>query len=280
MRNPIVKANWPADLAGQFGVGQFPSSLEVCLKAVVFKQTVSSLQDVHLFLGIAYQSIQLTPVINVPMALSTIQKETVDLVIVDTAVSNGETPSLIKQIREISNAALIVLTEKADDIEKALLLESGSDDCIDKPVKAVEFIPRVKALIRRTRHSDRQEPRMLSAGKNLVINLGTHQVLFCGEQVKFTPHEFRLLAELSKNIGAVVESRQLLETVWGAEYVKDIDFLKKYIFRIRCKIEANPHNPKFLLNERGIGYKLLPLLAMPVLLFGGTFSFLQLTVLS
>jgi DNA-binding response OmpR family regulator len=112
----------------------------------------------------------------------------------------------------------------------------------------------VRALLRRTSGHHVQQENVFSAGK-LVVNFNRREVSVSNKPIKLTPHEYGMLEKLIKNEGRVVVNRVLLETVWGSDYIADNTFIKKYIYRLRSKIEADPSNPSLLLCERGIGYK-------------------------
>jgi two-component system KDP operon response regulator KdpE len=135
-----------------------------------------------------------------------------------------------------------------------MVLEAGADDYIPKPFSPIELIARVTALFRRTHGFDFKCDHAFSAGK-LTINFSTREVSLSGRPVRLTPREYGLLSELAQNEGRVLHHSLLLEKVWGSEYIADYTFIKKYIYRLRCKLEPDPENPRMLLSERGIGYR-------------------------
>jgi len=171
----------------------------------------------------------------------------------------GEEPAgcsdLITQIRSFSDVPLIVLGQSNDVVEKVRVLEMGADDWITGDCMSMEFIAKVNALLRRCYpHSNNHIPSFLD-GK-LSVNCATHEVCLLEEPVKLTPIEYKILCELVRNVGSVVDRARLLHNVWGPNYEADPEFLKKYIYRLRSKIEEDPANPKIIINERGVGYRL------------------------
>jgi two-component system, OmpR family, KDP operon response regulator KdpE len=179
-----------------------------------------------------------------------------ELIIVDPSFINISTIDLIKNIRKISNAILIIVTESESDVDKAQLLEMGADEYVGKPVNPVELLSKMQALLRRTT-GHYKENRAVSVGSGLKIYLDSQEVFMGNKQVQLTHLEYHVLAELVNNIGRTVTHRMLLDKVWGSEYSEDFEFVKKYIYRLRNKLETDPKRPKLILSERGFGYKLI-----------------------
>ncbi len=142
-------------------------------------------------------------------------------------------------------------------MDRARGLEAGADEYVTKPFSPIELLARVRALLRRTQRIGFKREHLLSMGSELAINFSTHEVLVSGKRVKLTPIEYNLLAELVRNEGRVLTHHALLEKVWGSEYTNDPNFVKKYIYRLRSKLEPNASDPQLLLNERGIGYRFI-----------------------
>jgi two-component system KDP operon response regulator KdpE len=184
-----------------------------------------------------------------------VETEAPDLVMVDSPLPDMSSVDLASKIRGFSDVPLIVLMDEATEMERARVLEEGADDYITRPFSPVDFLAKVRALLRRAHAVGFQRNHMPLVSGELMISSSTHGVFLSGEPVQLTPHEYELLFQLVRNEGRVVTHRALLEKVWGPEYVADFCFLKKYIYRLRQKLRDNAHNPKMILTERGVGYK-------------------------
>ena len=186
-----------------------------------------------------------------------VETESPDLVMVDNSLPDINTLELIGKIRSLSNIPMIILSESDTDLEIAQALEAGADEFILKPFSPIELLARAKALLRRTKGLFTQQKCMCCPGKVLTINNITREVSFSGRKVKLTPIEFRLLTELVKSEGRVLSRKFLLEKAWGQDYIGNLSSLKKYIYRLRQKLEPNNHEPQILVTERGYGYRLV-----------------------
>jgi two-component system KDP operon response regulator KdpE len=181
-----------------------------------------------------------------------------DLVILDVAMPKLDGYQVCQRIREMSDTPVIMLTARGQEEEIIRGLDLGADDYITKPFQVTVLSARVRATLRRAK----TEP-MVGDGPNysdpyLTIDLEARQITVDGEMVKLTPTEFKLLAVLVRNKGRVVEFRQLLESVWGFEYIDDVDYLRVYIWHLRRKLEPDSKEPIYLLNELNVGYRFMP----------------------
>jgi len=150
---------------------------------------------------------------------------------------------------------VLMLTARVQSQDIVTGLNSGADDYLLKPFNMDELMARVRALLRRVPSPNRP----VAAGKGEIgIDKQKREVLVRGEQVDLTPTEYDLLLMLAENAGKVLEHETLLRGVWGQEYTKDNDYLKVYIWHLRRKLEQDPRDPKLLLTEWGIGYRLVP----------------------
>lgn len=179
-----------------------------------------------------------------------------DLVLIDNPLPDTDVLDLLAEIRAVSDVPSVVMLERQNEREVTSLFEMGADQCVTKPLKAVDLLARVTPLLRRGQgiSSFSRESTSL-ASSDLTVNFTAREVYVLGEKVKLTAKEYSLLCELARNEGRVVTSRDLLERIWGAEYIDDSSFLKKYIHCLRYKLERSPTHPEMILTERGMGYK-------------------------
>lgn len=160
---------------------------------------------------------------------------------------------LISQIRSFSNVPLVVLSESSDVVDRIKALEMGADDWVSRDCIPMEFIAKVNAILRRCYPHSNNHLTSFFNGK-LSINYAAHEVSMLGKRVRLTPIEYKILYQLVRNEGSVVSCTDLLRSVWGPNYEADPEFVKKYIYRLRSKIEEDPANPQIIITERGIGY--------------------------
>lgn len=183
-----------------------------------------------------------------------------DLVVLDLGLPDGDGEALLAQLRHRGGPPVIVVSARQADGQKIRLLDAGADDYLVKPFGIGELLARLRVALRhrgtamppsltRYRHED--------SGRVLEIDLEARAVARDGEKVHLTPTEFKLLARLVRNAGQVVTHRQLLADVWGAEFVEHTQYLRLYMGQLRAKLEADPAEPRLLLTEPGVGYRLL-----------------------
>lgn len=160
---------------------------------------------------------------------------------------------LISQIRSFSNVPLVVLSESSDVVDKIRALEMGADDWISRNCTPMEFIARVNAILRRCYPHGDNHLSCFFNGK-LSINYAAHEVCILGKNVHLTATEYKVLYQLVRHEGSVISCTDLLHSVWGSGYEADCEFVKKYIYRLRCKLEQEPANPQLIVTRRGVGY--------------------------
>jgi DNA-binding response OmpR family regulator len=162
---------------------------------------------------------------------------------------------LLQRIREVSDAPVLMITARGDEMSKVKGLESGADDYLVKPFSHLELFARIKAVLRRA-----EMPAPVSAAPSFVsgdiaVNFDSHEVTVNSKPVKLTPTEYKLLYQLVRNAGRVMPFDNLLGKVWGDEYRGDMDYLKTYVSRLRKKLSDDPENPRYILTERAVGYR-------------------------
>lgn len=179
-----------------------------------------------------------------------------DLIILDINMPMMDGWVVCQRVREVSNVPILMLTAQSSPEEIVKGLEMGADDYVLKPCQPHVLVARVRALLRRAA----SEPVAYSqetaySDEYLTINAEARRVTVRGEPVKLTPTEFNLLMTLVKNWPRVVPYRDLLEQVWGFEYIDDLDYLRVYIWHLRRKLEPDPKEPIYIINELGVGYR-------------------------
>lgn len=181
-----------------------------------------------------------------------------DLVVLDVTMPEMDGFEVCRRIRTTAATPIIMLTAQGSEEAIVRGLDLGADDYVTKPFQLKPFMARVRANLRRANAPQPHYGKVTYQDEYITIDLEAHKVLIKGEPVKLTPTEYKLLAVLVKNRGRILEFRQLLEQVWGFEYIDDIDYLRVYIWHLRRKVEPDPKNPTYLHNELSIGYRFDP----------------------
>ena len=225
------------------------------MNVLVIEDSEQVVKDISFCLQVRYPDVNVTTVARGQRGIELVEDESPDLIIVDSSLPDMKTVDLISEIREFSDVALIVISEEQNAFERAKELEMGADDYIIKPFSPIEFLARIKALLRRIKSNGFKPQGWVDIGNEITINFATREVIISGKQQNLTPTEFQLLSELVRNEGRVLTHGTLLERIWGSEYVDDPSFVKKYVHRLRSKIEPDTNNPKMIITERGIGYR-------------------------
>jgi two-component system KDP operon response regulator KdpE len=180
-----------------------------------------------------------------------------NLIILDLMMPKMDGWTTCRRIREVSNVPIIMLTSKDRPQDIIRGLDEGADEYVTKPFEMEVLLARVRAVLRRvalspsTPHKD----EVAYSDDYLTFNPVDRRVTVNGDLVRLTPTEYNLLALLIKNAGRVLPYRELLEQVWGWEYIDDLDYLRVYIWHLRRKLEPDPKNPRYVLTEHGVGYR-------------------------
>lgn len=203
-----------------------------------------------------------------PAALVAFDEGGADLVLLDLMLPGLSGTEVCRELRTRSNVPVIMLTAKDTEIDKVVGLEIGADDYVTKPYSFRELLARMRAVLRRhseaaeavsaatkeTAVPEAEDGDLLEAGR-VRMDVGRHEVSLDGEPVKLPLKEFELLEFLLRNSGRVLTRAQLIERVWGSDYVGDTKTLDVHVKRLRTKIERDPGSPELLLTVRGLGYK-------------------------
>lgn len=181
-----------------------------------------------------------------------------DAVILDLGLPDMDGIEVIKEVRNWSTVPIIILSSRTDEYEKVRGLDAGADDYLVKPFGVPELLARLRAhLRRRSLASDESGSDGIYRLEDITVNLPKRLITRGSEQIHLTPIEFRLLAVLIRNSGRVVTQRQLLKEVWGPAYLESNHYLRIYMGHLRQKLEADPAQPKHLITETGVGYRLI-----------------------
>ncbi|HLX56252.1 MAG TPA: response regulator [Ktedonobacteraceae bacterium] len=192
-----------------------------------------------------------------------------ELVLLDLALPTLDGLAFLRRLREWSKAPVIVLSARDEESVKIKALDSGADDYLTKPFSLNELLARVRAAMRRADEAARlrsgaaggELPRPVyhcGGPTGLVVDFAHRQVRSGGKEVHLTPTEYDLLSELTRNAGKVLTHRELLQRVWGSDYSGENTYLRTFIRHLRRKLEPDPAQPRFLLNELGVGYYVPP----------------------
>ncbi len=189
-----------------------------------------------------------------PDGLAAYERTGADLVLLDLMLPGMSGTEVCRAIRQKSNVPIIILTARDSEVDKVVGLELGADDYVTKPFSSRELIARVRAVMRRGGDTEDLSSATLSGG-SVRMDIDRHVVSVDGTHVSLPLKEFDLLELLLRNAGRVLTRGQLIDRVWGADYVGDTKTLDVHVKRLRSKIEPDPANPKYLVTVRGLGYK-------------------------
>ena len=186
-------------------------------------------------------------------AIKRIAAETPDIVLLDLGLPDGDGKEVIRRAREWSDVPIVVLSAREREVEKIESLDLGADDYVNKPFNVGELMARMRAALRH-RMQRKAEIPVLRVG-DLEVDAVRHRVTRAGAELKLTPKEFELLSFLARHAGRVITHKQILAAVWGPAHTEDTQYLRVYIGQLRQKIEAHADDPRIILTEPGIGYR-------------------------
>ncbi|WP_280459837.1 response regulator transcription factor [Nocardia carnea] len=227
------------------------------MTSVLIVEDEESLADPLAFL-LRKEGFEVTVVGDGPSALAEFDRSGADIVLLDLMLPGMSGTDVCKQLRTRSGVPVIMVTARDSEIDKVVGLELGADDYVTKPYSARELIARIRAVLRRGAGDEldaSSENGVLEAGP-VRMDVDRHTVLVNGNPVTLPLKEFDLLEYLLRNSGRVLTRGQLIDRVWGADYVGDTKTLDVHVKRLRSKIESDPARPEHLVTVRGLGYKL------------------------
>ena len=187
-------------------------------------------------------------------ALSEFDSTGADLVLLDLMLPGLSGVDVCRALRQRSNVPVIMLTAKDSEIDKVVGLELGADDYVTKPYSSRELLARIKAVLRRLSEPEELLPTTLEAGP-VRMDVERHVVTVSGVPTPLPLKEFELLEMLLRNTGRVLTRMQLIDRVWGSDYVGDTKTLDVHVKRLRAKVEPDPAHPRHIVTVRGLGYK-------------------------
>lgn len=187
-------------------------------------------------------------------ALDEFDRHGADLVLLDLMLPGISGTEVCRTLRQRSAVPIIMVTAKDGEVDKVVGLELGADDYVTKPFSSRELVARIRAVLRRRGEPDEMLPSVLEAGP-VRIDVDRHVVVVRGETIAMPLKEFDLLELLVRNAGRVLTRGQIIDRVWGSDYVGDTKTLDVHVKRLRAKIEEDPRNPTLILTVRGLGYK-------------------------
>lgn len=186
-------------------------------------------------------------------ALDLVRTENPDVILLDMNMPGMGGMAACRQLRAISDAAIIVLSVRSGERDKIEALDSGADDYITKPFSLNELLARIRANLRRLPAQDEQA--VFTIPDELSVDFSRRQVVVHGQEVRLTPKEFDLLQYLLSNVDKPVTHRKLLQTIWGPDYGGEVEYLRVFVSQLRKKIERDPAHPRFILTEPWVGYR-------------------------
>jgi DNA-binding response OmpR family regulator len=190
-------------------------------------------------------------------AINALRDNMPDAIILDVMLPDLDGFEVLRLIREISAIPVIMLTAKGEEDDRVRGLELGADDYVTKPFSPRELVSRVRAVLRRTESAGNTSHGLIEVDDRLKIDFGRREVWVEGELVKLRPTEYRLLYHLVQNAGWVQTYDQILSKVWGYEYRDEPHYVRLYVNYLRQKLEKDPSDPKYILTERGVGYRFI-----------------------
>jgi len=191
---------------------------------------------------------------SVAQALEVLEREKVDLIILDLGLPDGDGFEVISKLRPDSQVPIVVLSSRDDERGKVQALDAGADDYVTKPFGVEELVARIRAALRHRVQAQGGKPVFQSEG--LTVDLVHRRITLNGAEVKLSPKEYDILQQLVIHAGKVLTHRHLLREVWGSENDDDVAYLRVYIRQLRGKLETDPAQPTLILTEPGVGYRL------------------------
>jgi two-component system KDP operon response regulator KdpE len=205
-------------------------------------------------MNLEHDGYQVAEALNGKQALDKL-RDPPDLLLLDVMMPDIDGFEVLEAVRQVSTVPVIMLTAKGEEDDRVRGLELGADDYVTKPFSPRELVSRVKAVLRRTEGATGSMHGLIEVDDRLRIDFDRREIWLEGKLVKLRPTEYRLLYHLVQNAGWVVSHDQLLQKVWGYEYRDEPHYVRLYINYLRQKLEEDSSDPRYILTERGVGYR-------------------------
>lgn len=205
--------------------------------------------------SLAVEGFEVRTAVSVSEAAAMLRSSLPDIVLLDLGLPDGDGAELVREIRRRHGLPVLIVSARHQEAEKVKLLDAGADDYLTKPFSVGELLARIRVALRH-RGTSVAPSEKLYEHNGLRIDLEGRCVTTNGQPVHLTPTEYKLLARLARSAGRVVTHRQLLTDVWGPEFTEHTHYLRLYTAQLRAKIEQEPAEPRHLLTETGVGYRL------------------------
>jgi two-component system, OmpR family, KDP operon response regulator KdpE len=179
-----------------------------------------------------------------------------DLIVLDLGLPDMDGSEALKQIRAWSTVPVLILSVRNDEEEKVRLLDAGADDYVTKPFSTSEFLARVRVALRHTATVGQNEQQSVFQAGALCVDVAARTVKLRGQAVKLTTTEYKILQLFIKHAGKVLTHTHILREIWGPSYTEESQYLRVYVAQLRRKLEENPAEPRLILTESGVGYRL------------------------
>lgn len=196
---------------------------------------------------------EVTGVASGQEGITAVGERSPELVLLDVTMAGLDGWQVLARIRSISQVPVIMLTARGDEPEILRGFAGGADDYVTKPFSFAQLGARIKAVLDRSPHG-RETAAATLRGADLEVDLDRHRVLRDGDAIDLTPTEFSILVTLLREPGKVLSARQIVSAVWGNEYAEETGYIRRYVWHLRRKLERDPHQPRYIVNERNIGY--------------------------
>lgn len=206
-------------------------------------------------LNLEHDGFQVVEAFTGQQAMDRLRQTLPDLILLDVMLPDLDGFEILRLIRENQDVPVIMLTAKGEEDDRVQGLELGADDYVTKPFSPRELVSRVRAVLRRTEAARTTSSGLIEVDERLKIDFDRREVWVDGSLIKLRPTEYRLLYHLVQNAGWVATHDQILAKVWGYEYRDEPHYVRLYVNYLRQKLEQDPSKPKYILTERGVGYR-------------------------